>query len=416
MDFTKWTPKLRYIILTLFVGTIIGHLVKSHIESSTKPAFQQTLTLPKESTPIQHNVTAAAPPPVPAQLPVTKTTEFKTSIIHHSLGQAARDAGLTADMTRQLDAMFASQYRSREIHPGDRLEVLYHEYFVGDQEDHPGHIVAAKIVDSHHRDLSMVRFTTSNNQSNYYTPSGESTKPSYLTTPVHYNRIASGFSYNRFDPVIHRVHPHLGVDLDAPTGTPVKAIGDGIVLFCHQMHGYGNVVMIQYNNTYKTLYAHLEKFARHMHAHEHVTKGEVVGYVGTTGWTTGPHLHYSLYKNGKPINPLTIHFPNTSLPEKYRRAFFYKENHRLSEMKLFEDAMLASNDNNTNTAKKLAAHKPITHKKLIHHIAHAKPKHHAIHHHYAKNRKKHYAIRHHHKKQLAKLKKHHIVHHHKEYA
>ena len=403
MDFTKWTPKLHHIILTLFIGIIIGHLVNNHIQSSTKPAFQQTLTLPKESPPIQQSAAAAAPAP----LPVTKTVEFKTSIIHHSLGQAARDAGLSADMTRQLDAMFASQYRSRDIHPGDRLEVLYHEYFVGNQKDHPGHIVAAKIVDLHHKDLSMVRFTTSNNQSNYYTPSGESTKPSYLTTPVHYNRIASGFSYNRFDPVIHKIHPHLGVDLDAPTGTPVKAIGDGIVLFCHQMHGYGNVVMIQYNNTYKTLYAHLEKFARHMHAHEHVTKGEVVGYVGTTGWTTGPHLHYSLYKNGKPINPLTIHFPNTSLPEKYRRAFFYKENHRLSEMKLFEDAMLASNDNNAKTTAKITTRKP---------IAQVKPKHHVVHHHYAKNRKKHYAIRHHHKKHLAKLKKHHLVHHHKEYA
>ncbi|GEM_PF-2619597 len=408
MDFTKWTPKLRYIILTLFIGTIIGHLVKNHIESSTKPAFQQTLALPKESATIQQKpIAVAAPPPAPTQLPVTKTIEFKTSIIHHSLGQAAHDAGLTADMTRQLDAMFASQYRSREIHPGDRLEVLYHEYFVGDQKDHPGHIVAAKIIDSHHKDLSMVRFTTSNNQSNYYTPSGESTKPSYLTTPVHYNRIASGFSYSRFDPVIHKVHPHLGVDLDAPTGTPVKAIGDGIVLFCHQMHGYGNVVMIQYNNTYKTLYAHLEKFAGHMHPHEHVTKGEVVGYVGTTGWTTGPHLHYSLYKNGKAVNPLTIHFPNTSLPERYRQAFFYKENHRLSEMKLFEDAMLASNENNTNTVKKAVTTKTVTH---------AKSKHYVTHHHYAKNRKKHYVIRHHRKKHLAKLKRHHIVHHHKEYA
>lgn len=396
MDFTKWAPKLRYIILTLFIGTIIGHFVKNHIHGATQPAFQQTLALPKESVSTQQT-TAAAPPP--AQLPVTKTVEFKTSIIHHSLGQAARDAGLTADMTRQLDAMFASQYRSHEIHPGDRLEVLYHEYFIGNQKDHPGHIVAAKIVDSHHKDLSMVRFTTPNNESHYYTANGESTKPSYLSTPVHYNRIASGFSYRRFDPVIHKIHPHLGVDLDAPTGTPVKAIGDGIVLFCHQMHGYGNVVMIQYNNTYKTLYAHLEKFTRHMHAHEHVKKGEVVGYVGTTGWTTGPHLHYSLYKNGKPVNPLTIHFPNTSLPEKYRRVFFYQENRRLSEMKLFEDAMLASN---ANTVKKP--------------IAHAKPQHHTVHHHYAKNRKKHHIIKHHHKKHLAKLKKHRIVHHHKEYA
>lgn len=344
MDFAKWTSKnyLRCLLFAILIGFIISHFFKNHTHANTapKPAFQKALALPAK-TAQQTNTT---PLSAPQTLPITKTIAFKTSIIHRSLQQAAHNAGLTADMTRQLSAMFASQSQAHEIHPGDRLEVLYHEYFIGDQKDHPGHIVAAKIIDPHHQNLSMVRFAEPDHKAQYYTPNGQSDKPSYLKIPVHYNRVGSGFNYHRYDPVLHEMRPHLGVDLDAPMGTPVKAIGNGIVLFCKQMRGYGNVVMIQYNNTYKTLYAHLEKFARHLHAHEPVKKGEVVGYVGMTGWTTGPHLHYSLYKNGVAVNPMTIHFPTTSLPEKYRRAFFYDENHWFSEMKLFESAMVASNE------------------------------------------------------------------------
>lgn len=339
MEFTKWSSKkyLYCFVLTALIGITLGHMIKKHkVTGAPKPVLAEALPLPTE-TPLQHNLK-----PTSQVLPITKTIAFKTSIIHHSLAQAARDAGLTAQMTRQLDAMFASHYLARKIHSGDRLEVLYHEYFIGNQKDHPGSIIAAKIVDPDHKNLKLVRFITPDHTSHYYTANGQSTKPSYLTTPLHYHRIGSKFNYHRYDPVLHKVHPHLGVDFDAPLGTPVKAIGNGIVLFCNQMHGYGNAVIIQYNHTYKTLYAHLEKFARHLHPHEYVKKGEIVGYVGSTGWSTGPHLHYSLYKNGTPVNPLTIHFPSASLPEKYRHAFFNDEHRWFSKMQLFESAMLAS--------------------------------------------------------------------------
>lgn len=284
------------------------------------------------------------------QKPVTKTLRFKSTIIHHSLEQAEKSTGLPIHLEHELNAMFANDNVARMIHPGDRLAVLYHEYFVNDQEDHPGNIVAAEITDGqkHYR---IVRYTTPNHETGYYKPDGEGTKPEFLKVPLHYERIGSRFNYHRFDPVLHRVHPHLGVDFDAPMGTPVKAIGDGIVVMCKQMRGYGNVLMIRYNQTYKTLYAHLEKFARTIKPNEHVKKGEVVGYVGTTGWTTGPHLHFSLYKNGVAINPLTVQFPRgSSLPKKYHQAFVYKTDHWFSEMNLFEDAATANNKK-THTSK-----------------------------------------------------------------
>ena len=111
------------------------------------------------------------------------------------------------------------------------------------------------------------------------------------------------------------------------------------ILFSKQIRGYGNVVMIRYSKTYKTMYAHLEKFAVHVHANEPVKKGQVVGYVGSTGWATGPHLHYAVYKNGVAVNPLTVQFPaGNSIPARYRQDFEYKETHWFNEMKLFEAA------------------------------------------------------------------------------
>ncbi|OGT44214.1 MAG: hypothetical protein A3F13_05715 [Gammaproteobacteria bacterium RIFCSPHIGHO2_12_FULL_40_19] len=277
------------------------------------------------------------------QKQITKALRFKSTVIHHSLEQAEKSTGLPSHLEHELNAMFANGGIAHNIHPGDRLAVLYHEYFVNDQADHPGNIVAAEIThgQKHYR---IVRYTTPNHETGYYKPNGEGTKPEFLKAPLHYERIGSRFNYHRYDPVLHRVHPHLGVDFDAPKGTPVKAIGDGIVVMCKQMRGYGNVLMIRYNQTYKTLYAHLEKFASQIKPNERVKKGEVVGYVGMTGWSTGPHLHFSLFKNGVAVNPLTVQFPQGSpLPEKYRQAFDYKRDRWFSEMNLFETAALADN-------------------------------------------------------------------------
>lgn len=339
MDHTKWTSNkfLHFTLITIIAGAIIIHFFKNHTHTAKK-MVQQTILLPADTA--QKIIT---PNTTPTQKPViTKTIQFKSSIIHRSLFQAEIAAGLPLDLRHELNMMFAHGNITHDIRPGDRLEVLYHEYFVNDEKDHPGNIVAAEITNgkNHYR---VVRYTAPDDKTGYYKANGEGTMPEFMRIPLHYVRIGSRFSYDRYDPIEHRVQPHLGVDFDAPMGTPVKAIGNGVVVFCKQMRGYGNVLMIRYNKTYKTLYAHLEKFARPIKPNEHVKKGEIVGYVGMTGWTTGPHLHFAIYKNGVAVNPLTVQFPHESpIPEQYRHAFFDKEDHWFNEMKLYEKAKLAS--------------------------------------------------------------------------
>lgn len=276
------------------------------------------------------------------QKPLTKALAFKSSTIHGSLYQAAESAGLPPDLQHELDTMFSNSGIARDIRPGDRLEVLYHEYFVGDKADKPGNIVAAEITNGkqHYR---VVRYTAPDDITGYYKSNGQGTMPEFMRIPLHYVRIGSHFNYHRYDPILHEIRPHLGVDFDAPMGTPVKAIGNGVVVFCGQMRGYGNVLIVRYGNIYKSLYAHLEKFARYVKDDEHVKKGQVIGYVGMTGWTTGPHLHFAVFKNGVAVNPLTVRFPHESpIPEKYRHLFFDKEDKWFHEMKLYEHAKLAS--------------------------------------------------------------------------
>ena len=274
--------------------------------------------------------------------PVTKALQFKSSIIHHNLYQAERTARLPPNLDHELDVMLARSHIIQDIRPGDRLEVLYHEYFVNDEKDHPGNIVAAEITNgkNHYR---VVRYTAPDDVTGYYKSNGQGTMPEFMRIPLHYVRIGSRFSYDRYDPILHRIQPHLGIDFDAPMGTPVRAIGNGVVVFCGQMRGYGNVLIVRYGHIYKSLYAHLEKFALHIRDDERVKKGEIIGYVGMTGWTTGPHLHFAVFKNGVAVNPLTVQFPHESpIPGKYRHLFFDKEDHWFHEMKLYEHAKLAS--------------------------------------------------------------------------
>lgn len=319
------------IILIVLVGVIINHFFKS------KSTYQtERLPLPKE--PLVMTVPVATPEPKTAPPQIVKTVQFKSSVIHHSLAQAGRAAGLPHKMLAQLNSMFANTAITHQLHPGAHLYVLYHEYFVNNHKDHPGNIIAAEIVNGKQH-YSLVRFTTPAHRTGYYTPTGASTQPGFLRAPLHYTRISSKFSYHRMDPVVHRVHPHLGVDLTAPKGTPIKAIGDGMIVFNKKFGGYGNAIMIRYNGTYKTLYGHLEKFAKNIHPFERVHRGQIVGYVGQTGWATGPHLHYEVLKNNKPVNPLTVQMPHmASIPEKYRRLFYNESDKRLSELRLFIDA------------------------------------------------------------------------------
>ena len=147
-------------------------------------------------------------------------------------------------------------------------------------------------------------------------------RKAFLKAPLQYSRISSGFSYARRHPVTRKVQPHTGVDYAAPKGTPVMTIGDGVVTSVKYEGAGGNTVRIRHNSVYSTAYLHLSKYAKGLKAGQRVRQGEIIGYVGSTGRSTGPHLDFRVWKNGTPINPLKMDSPPAEpLKEEHRAAF-----------------------------------------------------------------------------------------------
>ena len=156
----------------------------------------------------------------------------------------------------------------------------------------------------------------------WWNEKGESMRKAFLKAPLQYSRISSGFSYARKHPVTRKVQPHTGVDYAAPTGTPVMTIGDGVVTSVKYEGAGGNTVRIRHNSVYSTAYLHLSKYAKGLKAGQRVKQGDVIGYVGSTGRSTGPHLDFRVWKNGTPINPLTMDSPPAEPIKEENKAAF----------------------------------------------------------------------------------------------
>src|SRR5439155_15189461 len=164
-------------------------------------------------------------------------------------------------------------------------------------------------------------------------------------SPLEFTRITSGFSLARFHPFLQTWRAHKGVDFAAPMGTPVRASGDGKVVFAGRQNGYGNVVALQHGASLSTLYAHLSRFAAAVRPGARVTQGEVIGYVGQTGWATGPHLHYEFRVNNEQRDPLRIALPNAQpIPAAERPAFVESVTPLAAQLSLGRDVMLAGAD------------------------------------------------------------------------
>ena len=151
-----------------------------------------------------------------------------------------------------------------------------------------------------------MRYTNKQGVSNYYTADGSSMRKVFIRTPVDFARISSRFSAGRKHPILNKIRAHKGVDYAAPRGTPIKATGDGKVFLAGRNGGYGNTVIIQHGNTYRTLYGHMQGFAKGVRTGSSVKQGQVIGYIGTTGLSTGPHLHYEIWRGGRRINPAGV--------------------------------------------------------------------------------------------------------------
>lgn len=195
-----------------------------------------------------------------------------------------------------------------DLREGDEFELVYEEKFVADKVVGSGNILAARFT-NRGKTYSAVRYVNKQGLPSYYRADGTSMRKAFIRTPVDFARISSRFSTGRRHPVLNKIRAHKGVDYAAPRGTPIKATGDGRVTLAGRHGGYGNTVIIQHGNRYKTLYAHMHNFAKGIRNGSQVKQGQVIGYVGTTGLSTGPHLHYEFQVNGVHVDPLSQKLP-----------------------------------------------------------------------------------------------------------
>ncbi|MEE9422383.1 MAG: peptidoglycan DD-metalloendopeptidase family protein [Gammaproteobacteria bacterium] len=255
------------------------------------------------------------------QVPERRTTST-AGTIENSLFLAAQQADLPEKVTMELANIFGWDIDfALDIRSGDTFAVVYEELFLNGEMIGPGNIIAAEFT-NRGKTHQALRFADAKGDVDYYAPNGRSMRKAFIRTPVSFSRISSKFNMGRKHPILNRIRAHKGVDYAAPRGTPVKSAGNGKIVHRARKGGYGKTVVIKHGTKYSTLYAHLSRYQRGLKQGSRVRQGQIIGYVGSTGLATGPHLHYEFRLNGKHRNPLTVKLPSASpLPKKYRDDF-----------------------------------------------------------------------------------------------
>ena len=240
--------------------------------------------------------------------PVTVRKRYADVTINSSLWNDMRAAGASPLIILSLSDIYAWTVDFFGLQKGDRFRVLYEEK-VCDGEVIAIDTVRYAIFSHNGKDLPMVMYDQKDGGNIWWNEKGESMRKAFLKAPLKFSRISSGFSYARRHPVTRRVQPHTGIDYAAPKGTPVMSIGDGVVTSKKYEGAGGNTVRIRHNSVYSTACLHLSGYAKGLKVGQRVRQGEVIGYVGSTGRSTGPHLDFRVWKNGSPINPLKMESP-----------------------------------------------------------------------------------------------------------
>lgn len=237
-------------------------------------------------------------------------TRFATATITSSFYMAGKDAGLPDGVIMELAGVFEYDIDfALEIRKDDSFSVLYEEKYVDGEKVGYGNILSAEFTNQGDN-FAAVRYTDLNDRTAYYTPEGKALRKSFLRAPLQFNYVSSNFNPNRFHPIQKRVKPHRGVDYRAPIGTPVRASGDGRVTHSAYNKYNGNYVFIKHGNNITTKYLHFSK--RAVKPGERVKQGQIIGYVGSTGMSQAPHLHYEFVVNGVHRNPRTVKLPHAA--------------------------------------------------------------------------------------------------------
>lgn len=232
----------------------------------------------------------------------------------------------------------------KDLRRGDHFSLVYESHFYQGQMVRTGRLLAAEFTNQGKR-YQAVYFKDPNGREGYYTPDGQNLKKAFLKSPMPFNRISSGFTRARLHPVLKIWRAHKGVDYAAPTGAPVRAVADAVVNFAGRQGGYGNLIVLQHKAPYSTAYGHLSKFAKGMKRGSRISQGQVIGYVGSTGLASGPHLHYEFRVNNVQQNPLALKLPRSyPLDSRYRSQFAATTQPLAGHLDLLRDTNLASLD------------------------------------------------------------------------
>jgi murein DD-endopeptidase MepM/ murein hydrolase activator NlpD len=256
---------------------------------------------------------------------------MRSGRILSSLYGATDNAGIPDKIADKMAETLSTNLDFRnDLHRGDTFSVIYTVNYRNGEPISTGKLLAAEFVNGGktHR---AVLFRDPSGREDYYTPEGESLKKGFLRSPLEFSRVTSSFSSARLHPLLGFYRAHTGVDFGAPTGTRVKATGDATVAFAGGKGGYGNLVILRHQNGYETYYAHLSAFAPGIRPGRSISQGEIIAYVGTTGASTGPHLHYEVRIAGTPYNPLTVKLPGSAPLDMAQRARFLQQTANWSE-------------------------------------------------------------------------------------
>ena len=238
---------------------------------------------------------------------ISKVVDYVEVEIQYSLWQDIIDAGAPALLAVSLADIYAWSIDFFGLQKGDSFKAVYEKTMCDGEILEVERVLYAEF---RHGGDSFKAYWFDNGTGNYYwNEKGESMRKAFLRAPLSYTRISSGFTYSRRHPITRKVRPHTGIDYAAPTGTEVMSIGDGVVVYKGYKRAEGNMVKIKHNSVYTSAYLHLSRYGKGLNVGDRVRQGQVIGYVGSTGYSTGPHLDFRIWKNGTPINPLKMESP-----------------------------------------------------------------------------------------------------------
>lgn len=270
--------------------------------------------------------------------PLEAIPTFRKGIIDSSLFVAAAKSNIPENIIMNLVGIFGWDIDfALDIRKGDHFKVIYNELYQDGNMIKTGQILAAEFVNQN-RSYQAILYTDPTGLSNYFSPNGKSMRKAFLRSPVKFSRISSRFTSRRWHPVLSKWRSHKGVDYAASRGTPVYAAGDGKIILAGTKGGYGRTVIIQHGGKYTTLYAHLNSYNRNARRGRRVKQGQTIGYVGSSGLATGPHLHYEFRVSGVHRNPLTVKLPAAQpINKKYKAEFDIQKDKLLHMLKIMDN-------------------------------------------------------------------------------